>query len=151
AAEAPELVALGRSITEPAVQQVYRDYVKALVSIIRPEYLGLAAETNLIRGQASPAVYTALVQMTNAAAADVRALGGAQPKLYTSIQADYAWGPPPAAYRGAEQDFQDFSFMQVLAISSYPYFFYPDPDQVPLDYYVRVANGRTLPILVVEG
>jgi hypothetical protein len=150
-AEAPELVALGRSITEPAVQQAYRNYVKALVSIIRPEYLGLAAETNLIRDQAPGAVYNALVQMTNAAAADVRAIGGVQPKLYASIQADEAWGPPPGAYRGAERDFQDFSFVQVLAISSYPYFFYSAPDQVPLDYYVRVANGRSLPIMVVEG
>src|SRR5215471_11338151 len=48
-AEAPDLVAMHRSITEPAVQQVYRDYVKALVAAIHPDYLGLAAETNLIR------------------------------------------------------------------------------------------------------
>jgi hypothetical protein len=151
AAEAPELVALHRSITEPAVQQVYRDYVKALVSIIRPEYLGLAAETNLIRDQAPANVYAALVQMTNAAASDVRALGGRQPMLYASIQADEAWGPPPAAYRGVEQDFRDFSFGQVLAISSYPYFFFSDPDQIPLDYYTRLKNGRALPVMVVEG
>jgi hypothetical protein len=150
-AEAPELVALHRSITEPAVQQLYRDYVKALTSIVRPEYLGLAAETNLIRDQAPATVYGALVQMTNAAASDVRAIGGNQPLLYASIQADEAWGPPPATYRGAEKDFQDFPFMQVLAISSYPYFFFADPDQVPLDYYTRVANGRSLPIMVVEG
>jgi hypothetical protein len=151
AAEHPELVQLKRSITEPAVQQAYRDYVKAVASIVKPDYLGLVAESNLIRDQAPSAVYDALVQMTNAAAADVRALGGAQPLLYASIQADVAWGPPPAAYRGAEQDFQDFSFMQVLAISSYPYFLFSDPDQVPLDYYTRIANGRALPIMVVEG
>jgi hypothetical protein len=151
AAEAPELVELHRSIAEPAVQQVYRDYVEALVSIIRPEYLGLAAETNLIREQAPAGVYDALVQMVNDAAADVRALGGKQPLLYTSIQADFAWGPAPNAYRGVERDFQDFSFMQVLAISSYPYFFYADPDDIPLDYYTRIANGRTLPVMVVEG
>ena len=53
AAEAPELVALGRSITEPAVQLAYRQYVQALTSIIRPDYIGLAAETNLIREQAN--------------------------------------------------------------------------------------------------
>jgi hypothetical protein len=151
AAEAPELVALHRSITEPAVQQAYRDYVKALVATLRPEYFGLAAETNLIRDQAPAAVYNALVQMANAAASDIRALGGKQPQLYVSIQADEAWGPPPSVYRGAEQDFREFSFMQVLAISSYPYFFFPDPDDVPLDYYARIANGRTLPIMVVEG
>jgi hypothetical protein len=151
AAEAPELVALGRSITEPEVQQAYRAYVKALASAVRPEWMGLAAETNLIREQVPGPVYAALVSMANAAAADVRAIGGRQPLLYTSIQADVAWGPPPAAYHGAERDFQDFSFMQVLAISSYPYFSYADPDQIPLDYYTRIANGRPLPVMVVEG
>ena len=151
AAEAPALVALKRSIAEPAIQQLYRQYVSALVSAIRPDYLGLAAETNLIREQAPAAVYNAMVQMTNAAATEVKALGGKQPLLYASIQADLAWGPPPAAYRGAETDFRDFSFNQVVALSSYPYFVYSDPDQIPLDYYVRVAGGRSLPILVVEG
>jgi hypothetical protein len=151
AAEAPELVQLKRSITEPAVQLIYRQYVQALVSTIRPEYLGLAAETNLIRAQASASVYSAIVQMANAAATDVRAIGGKQPQLYVSIQADVAWGPPPAAYVGAETHFRDFPFNQVLALSSYPYFVYADPDQIPLNYYTRIANGRPLPILVVEG
>jgi hypothetical protein len=150
AAESPELVAMRRSITEPAVQQVYRQYVQAVASIIRPDYLGLAAETNLIREQAPAAVYNALVQMVNAAAADARALRATLP-LYVSLQADVAWGPPPAAYRGVETDFRDFPFIQVLALSSYPYFIFPDPDQIPLDYYVRVANGRALPTMIVEG
>ena len=151
AAEAPDLVQLKRSITEPAVQLVYRQYVQALTSIIRPDYLGLAAETNLIRQQAPASVYAAMVLMTNAAAADVRAIGGKLPLLYASVQADFAWGPPPAAYRGAETDFKDFPFNQVLAISSYPYFVFADPDQIPLDYYTRLAGGRSLPIMVVEG
>jgi hypothetical protein len=151
AAEAPDLVQLKRSITEPAVQLVYRQYVQAVTSLIRPDYLGLAAETNLIRQQAPANVYAAMVQMTNAAAADVRAIGGTLPLLYTSMQADFAWGPPPAAYRGVETDFKDFPFNQVLAISSYPYFVYADPDQIPLDYYTRLEGGRSLPIMVVEG
>ncbi len=151
AAEAPDLVALHRSITDTAVQTVYRQYVQALVSAIRPDYLGLAAETNLIRLQISPAVYAALVQMANAAVADVRSLGGKQPHLYASIQADVAWGPPPGAYQGAETDFHDFPFNEVLALSSYPYFVYSDAAQIPLDYYTRIANGRAIPIMVVEG
>src|SRR5262249_11386324 len=104
AAEAPDLVQLKRSIVEPAVQLVYRQYVQAITSAIRPDYLGLAAETNLIRKQAPANVYAAMVQMTNAAAADVRAIGGTLPKLYSSMQADFAWGPPPAAFRGVETD-----------------------------------------------
>ena len=151
AREAPDLVSLGRSIVEPAVQNVYRQYALAIASIIKPDYLGLAAETNLIRQQAPANVYSAMVGMTNAAVADIRAAGGKLPILYTSVQADLAWGPPPAAFRGVETDFHDFPFNQVIAISSYPYFVFADPDQIPLDYYTRLEGGRTLPIMVVEG
>ena len=151
AAESPELVELGRSITEPEVQAAYRQYAQAIVSILRPDYLGLAAETNLIRLQAPASVYDAMVHMVNAAAADVRAMSGGLPLLYASVQADVAWGPPPAAYRGVEQDFTDFPFQQVLAISSYPYFVFADPNQIPLDYYTRLESGRHLPVMVVEG
>jgi len=28
---------------------------------------------------------------------------------------------------------------------------FTDPDEVPLDYYSRLPNGRTLPVMVVEG
>ena len=151
-AEAPDLVAMGRSITEPAVQQVYRQYVQALVSQIHPAYLGLAAETNLIRATAPAAVYAAVRQMANAAAADVRAMPAPIPQVYVSVQADYAWGRfTNNVYQGVETDFSDFPFNEALAISSYPYFVYADPDEVPLDYYSRLTNGRPLPVLVVEG
>ena len=56
-AESTALVALGRSITEPAVQRVYREYVAAFDSIVRPDYLVLAVETNLIRAASKPSVY----------------------------------------------------------------------------------------------
>jgi len=152
-AEDPDLVAMHRSIAEPAVQQVYRQYAQALVAAIHPDYLGLAAETNLIRAAAPATVYGAVVQMTNAAAADVRAMTGAHPRLYASLQADEGWGrlAHNNVYQGVEQDFTDFPFMEALALSSYPYFVYTNPEDVPLDYYTRLANGRALPVLVVEG
>ena len=49
AQEDPILVATGRSITDTIVQRLYLEYVSAVDSILRPEYLSLAAETNLIR------------------------------------------------------------------------------------------------------
>jgi len=151
-AEDPDLVAMGRSITEPAVQQVYRDYVLALATQIHPAYLGLAAETNLIRGAAPANVYAAVVQMANAAAADLHALT-TRPALYVSLQADEGWGRllHGNVYQGVETDFHDFPFMEALALSSYPYFVFAEPNDIPLDYYTRLANGRTLPVLVVEG
>ena len=36
-------------------------------------------------------------------------------------------------------------------MSSYPYFAWVAPDDLPGDYYRRLLGGRTLPVVVVEG
>ena len=153
--ESPALVAAGRSITEPAVQQLYRNYVRALVDALQPDYLGLAAETNLVRAIAPKAVYAAVVRMTNDAAADIRRSRSVTAlPLYVSVQVETAWGRlgPRTAYVGVEQDIRDFPFVNVLGLSSYPYLGgFSEPEQIPLDYYSRVRGSHALPLLVVEG
>lgn len=150
--EAPELVAAGRSITEPAIQVLYRDYVRAVATLVAPDYLGLAAETNLIRAAAPDSVYAALVTMVNAAAADL-AIGGQTGRLYVSVQVDVAWGAlSGGTYEGIATDLADFPFMDALGLSSYPYLTgFADPEDVPLDYYARLGAEAALPVLVVEG
>ena len=151
--EAPELVALGRSIREPAVQQVYREYLMAVDSILRPEYLALAMETNLVRLAAPREVYDSLRAMTNATAAALRARGSSA-RLYVSVQVEVAWGRLGGAgtYAGIAQDLQDFPFIEALGLSSYPYLGnFTEPNDVPLDYYSRLAPSPALPMLVVEG
>jgi hypothetical protein len=152
ALEAPQLRAAGRSLTEPAVQQVYRSYVLAVARKLNPDYLGLAAETNLIRVAAPPAVYAAVVRAANDANADLRAAGFAAP-IITSVQVETAWGVlgGNAQYAGIERDFADFPFTQLLGLSSYPYFAFAQPEDIPNNYYVRLLNGRSLPVMIVEG
>jgi hypothetical protein len=150
--EDPALVALGRSITEPAVQQVYRAYALAVASVLRPAYLGLAAETNLVRAAAPRPVYDAVVAMTNAAARDLAAAGFPAP-LYVSVQVETAWGrlPGGGSFAGIEVDRRDFPFVTALGLSSYPYLGgFVEPEQVPLDYFGRLATSGQ-PLLVVEG
>jgi hypothetical protein len=154
-AEAPALVALGRSITEPAVQRVYREYVVAFDSIVHPSVLALAIETNLIRAASKPAVYDALVKMSNDAARQLRATGSAT-TLMVSVQVDVAWGRLVGAgggsFVGVQRDRADFPFIQMLGLSSYPYLAgFTTPEQIPLDYYSRLASGAPLPMMVVEG
>jgi hypothetical protein len=148
--ENPALVALGRSITEPAVQQVYRDYALAVASVLRPSSLGLAAETNLIRAAAPRPVYDAVVAMTNAAARDLAAAGFRSP-LYVSVQVEVAWGRPAGGFVGIDVDRRDFPFGTALGLSSYPYLGgFAEPEQVPLDYFARLGTPGQ-PMLVVEG
>ena len=150
--EAPQLRALGRSIAEPAVQQAYRDYVLAVAAKLNPQYLGLAAETNLIRAAAVPAVYGGVVQAANAAAADLAA-AGTSATLFTSVQVETAWGglTPGGTFVGIAQDLADFSFSRLLGYSSYPYFKFAQPEDLPNDYYSRLSAGQSRPVMVVEG
>ncbi len=155
--EAPALVRLGRSIAEPEVQRRYVEYVTALDSILTPAHLVLAAETNLIRVAAPAPVYAAVVQMTNDAAASVRARNAAV-RLSVSVQVEVAWNrlgvPTPGApvYGGIAQDLADFPFAQEFGLSSYPYLGgFVEPEEVPLDYYARVGSEAGRPVLVVEG
>ena len=151
--EAAELVAAGRSITEPAVQALYRAWTRTLVAQIQPVALGLAAETNLIRLAAPSRVYQAVVQMTNAAARDVKSDAPSLP-LFVSIQVETAWGRLQGTnqYIGVEQDFVDFPFTQWLGFSSYPYLGgFSEPEQIPDEWYTRPLNGRTIPTVITEG
>ena len=70
-----------------------------------------------------------------------------------SVQVETAWGLLPRApgYVGIAADLRDFPFIQALGLSSYPYAAWPEPEQLPLDYYRRVPAASGLPVMVVEG
>ena len=151
--EAAALVGRGRSVTEPEIQALYRAWAVAVAEVLRPDYLGLIAETNLVRLAAPAALYDALPVMAAAAAAEVRALAD-PPELYVSVQVETAWGRLSGinAYEGIAEDLVDFPFVDVLGLSSYPYLGgFETPGQIPDDYYARIADEAALPVLVVEG
>lgn len=153
--EAQELVALGRSIAEPAVQAAYREYVMAVDSIVRPDWLALAMETNLVRVAAPASLYSNLRAMVNATASALTAKGTTT-RLMVTVQVDVAWGRLPATgtYAGIATDRRDFPFVQGLGLSSYPFLVgFAEPEDVPDDYYARLAadGGPALPMLVMEG
>ncbi len=150
--ESDSLVARGRSITEPAIQQMFRRYAVVADSILHPDHLGLALETNLIRGASPAALYAAIRKVVNDAAADVRAQD-VSVKLSVSVQVDYAWGVfGGTGYAGIDTDLVHFPFVQELGLSSYPYLAgFVEPDSVPLNYYSRLIQGHAMPVMVTEG
>jgi hypothetical protein len=153
--EAPDLVALGRSIAEPAVQQRYREYLAAVDSILHPEYIGLAMETNLVRAIAPPSVYAAVVTMA-AGGENTLVAQSSVAKRFISVQAETAWGrlPNVGHFVGIDTDRADFPFITALGLSSYPFLAgFANPSDVPVDYYARLGESSTvkLPMLIVEG
>ena len=153
--EAPDLVALGRSISEPAVQQKYREYLAAVDSILHPEYLGLAMEVNLIRAIAPPSVYAAVVTMA-AGGENTLVAQGSPAKRFVSMQVETAWGrlPDVGHFVGVDKERADFPYITAVGLSSYPYLAaFASPNDVPIDYYARLnsSSAGALPMLVVEG
>ena len=149
--ESNPLVAAGRSITEPAIQQLYKDYAVALDTLIHPDVFGVVLETNLIRAVSPEPLYAAIRQVANDAAAAIRA-HDAGVKLAASVQVETAWGKLTGGpYQGVDTDFADFPFIQSLGLSSYPYFVWPTPESLPADYYSRLLSGHSVPVAVVEG
>lgn len=149
--EAPQLRTLGRSLAEPAVQQKARDYAVAVATLLQPELLGLAAETNLIRLAAPAPLYQAVVATANAIAADLDTIASPATK-FVSVQVETAWGLLPGGpFVGITQDLADFPFAQAIGLSSYPYFVFGDPAAIPADYYARVLEPTNLPAFVAEG
>lgn len=153
-ADSPGLQALGRSLTEPAVRDAYVRYVGAFASVIRPEYLSVASETNLVRAAAPPALYAALVDAGNRAAAEAKRVAPST-RVFATVQVEVAWGRlvPGGAFVGIARDRSDFPFGEAIGLSSYPYLAgFVEPEELPLEYYVRLLEGGVpLPLLVIEG
>ncbi len=149
--DARALRAAGRSLTEPAIQQLARNYALAVERRLRPEYLGLAAETNLVRLMA-PKLYQAVRQVANATHQDLLQ-AGATSKRFISVQVETAWGRlgTNSGFLGIDQDYNDFPFAEAIGLSSYPYLGYVLPEDLPGDYYTRLRGARALPMLVTEG
>jgi hypothetical protein len=149
--DADDLVALGKSIAQVGPQQVYRRFVLVMDSIIGPDHLGLALETNLIRAAAPDSIYQGVKQAANAASSDVRAVD-ANVKLSVSVQVEEAWGVLGGGnYQGIAQDFSDFPFIEELGFSSYPYFAFANPSDIPSNYYSRLIQTKPLPVFISEG
>jgi len=151
ASDANPLVARGKSIAQPAMQQVYRRFVFVVDSLLHPDHLGLALETNLIRAISPDSIYQGVKNGANDAAADIRAFDPQVP-LSVSVQAEVAWGMlNGSAYMGVAGDFTDFPFLQELGISSYPYMSFSNPGDMPLNYYSRLVADHPLPVFISEG
>jgi hypothetical protein len=150
-ADATALVQAGRSIAESEIQKAYERFVIVMDSILVPEHMGLALETNLIRDASTPEIYNGVKNAANSAAVALKARSS-QALISVSVQADHAWGKLAGGdYNGVEQDFEDFPFIEELGISSYPYFGFNEPEEIPMNYYSRLLHGRNISVFISEG
>ena len=100
-----------------------------------------------------PSVASTVKTMANAVAARINT-AGVPTKLFVSVQVETAWGRlgGGTTYVGVAQDLTDFPVVEAIGLSSYPYLGgFAQPEDVPLNYYSRIAQDAAKPVLVVEG
>ena len=149
--DAVPLVKAGKSISQPDVQEKYRQFVIAMDSILKPDHLGLALETNLIRFASPASIYSGVKKAVNDVAAALKQKN-TKAKLSVSVQVEMAWGLLAGVpYQGIATDLTDFPFIEEIGLSSYPYFSFDKPSDIPNDYYSKVLAGNQLPVFVCEG
>lgn len=147
--EDPGLVDAGRSILEPEIRAMHDDWVLRIAAAIRPEWLGLASEVNTLAAIGDPALYAAILDMSNTLAPQVRAASpGTQ--VFVSFQVDQAngfLGDPVIDHFALIDDFD----IDALGLSSYPVFVFDDPSDVPANYFAVFDAATDLPLIFVEG
>ncbi|OGB06156.1 MAG: hypothetical protein A3E25_16320 [Burkholderiales bacterium RIFCSPHIGHO2_12_FULL_69_20] len=150
--EPAALLATGRSLSEASVRQAFCDYLLAVAQQINPATMGLATETNAVRLLAPAVLYHSVVQAVRQGAAALRDAGYSG-ELMITLQVEVAWGlmPGQLGFEGISVDLQDFPAAQMLGLSSYPYFAFIQPEDVPLNYYSRLVSTSGTPVMVVEG
>lgn len=150
ASDALALVNRGKSIAQKDVQSVYKRYAFVIDSILQPEHLGLALETNFIRGLSPDSIYQGVKNAANESSKEIRTFDK-KVKLSISVQVDYAWGKlDNSSFKPIDKDLTDFAFIDELGLSSYPYFAFDKPEEIPLNYYSQLISGKTLPVFVSE-
>lgn len=150
--DAQALVDAGKSIADDETQTIYNRFVIVMDSVLKPEHLGLALEVNMIRIASPPSIYSAIRKAANDVASKLK-LRNSKALLSVSVQADVSWGSITGTYQytDIQQELSDFGFIEELGISSYPYFGYTSPADIPHDYYSKIADEAGMPVFVSEG
>lgn len=137
----------------PETRVDFLDMVTSYVEEKQPPYLFLGNETNLYYLEATPDEWADWVSMYAEAYAAIKA-ASPDTVVYTVFQlerlkglgAKNGWSDPPQWDILA--DFANNT--DGLGFTSYPYFEYDTPDQIPTDYYTEILSYWSGPVMFTE-
>ena len=85
--ETPELVAAGRSLREPEIRALHREWVWRLAERTRPGWFGLASEINTLAARGDLELWTVVRDLVNGLAPEVRQTAPGA-RVFVSFQVD---------------------------------------------------------------
>jgi hypothetical protein len=142
----------GSDFSTPEVRAAFKNFALRLAREFQPRYLGLASEINtyLDAYPADAENYRSLYRETYAAVKeefpDTQVFVTFQWDDLNRLDGD---GTPYEVKWDQVEAFEPY--LDVWAISSYPYFFFETPGDVPEDYYTPLLDRTEKPLAVAES
>ena len=145
------------SFANPDVRAAFTNYTLWVVRTFHPHYLGLASEINTYM-DAYPDDAPNFVSLYHEVYAQVKA-EAPDTQVFVTFQWDdlnNMWSQPEEGNRQRlnpnwEQVEAFEPELDILALSSYPYFVFPSGADIPADYYSRALQHTDKPIAISEG
>jgi hypothetical protein len=138
--------------TDPDQVEVYSEALAALARDVRPSFLGVGNEINLL-WEDDPAAFDAFATALPGIADRVRE-ASPRTRVFTTFQLEFLRGG--GAISGVEReprwDLVDAvaDAIDFVAFTTYPWFDYPTPEEIPGDYYRAILDELELPIGFTE-
>jgi len=148
--EPPDLLARGRSITEPEIRAMHDAWALEIARRIQPEWYGIASEINTLADLGDPALYQAVLAMINDLAPRIETESPGT-RTFVSFQADQAYGLPGFPRNIDHFELLDDYDVDAIGLSTYPVFVLDEPAQIPDDFFERFDDATDKPLLLVEG
>lgn len=144
------------SFANPDVRNTFKHFTIWIVDEFNPRYLGLASEINTYM-DAHPADSEHYLSLYKEVYEEVK---GRSPD--TQIFVTFQWDDLNNMFPGASEGRPAYQtnweqvevfepYLDLWVISSYPYFVYQHGEEIPVDYYARLAHATDKPLAVAEG
>jgi hypothetical protein len=145
------------NFANPDVRAAFTNYTLWVVHTFHPHYLGLASEINTYM-DAYPADAPNFVSLYHEVYAKVKA-EAPDTQVFVTFQWDDLNNMWPQPEEGERQKLQPNwdqveAFepdLDLLGLSSYPYFVFPSGADIPADYYSRALAYTDKPVAITEG
>jgi len=134
------------TFTDPRAIAAYINFCETMIQKFDPKYMAYGIEVNML-ADTNPDQFPDYIEFTKQV---YNALKEKYPELpiFLTFQIDYYYGNPETqipAVRGL------IPYTDILAVSTYPFTRYPDPDQIPQDHFSEFASlAEEKPFAVAE-
>ncbi len=136
----------------PAQRDAFVQTLLAFVAEYRPSYLGVGNEVNRV-WEEDPSAYAAWVEALPELVAAVHQVSPGT-RVFATFQYEFLRGLDRIT---GEQRTEDWSpleaaapYLDLVAFTSYPYFAFESPEDVPDDYYAAIAEHTDRPVGFTE-